>query len=171
MTAVALSLGPARARTAAPAVAADVDYDVATELTAVASAVPIFLDDPNGAALIVTGVPPAALALRAGGRWLLSASFDEKLLGSVVPSSATARLPLSLSKLSIGASLLNVTLHAKDGLVWAHTSAVVTLAQPKVGLAAVTLDRDAGRGLFVGERGKALPFVPFGAYVLPANQS
>lgn len=160
---VALILDPAAANAAAPA--EDHGHPV---LTAVASAVPFFSDNSDGA-LIVTGVPPAAFGLRAG-EWLLSASCDGTSVGSVIPSSATARLPLSLSELRTGASLLNVTL-AKGGLVWAQTSAVITLAPPKVGLAAVALDLDAGRGLFVGERGKALPFVPFGAYVLRANQS
>jgi len=145
---------------AAHAVAPTVGHGHSTVLTAVASAVPFFSDD-SGGALIVTGVPPAAFPLRAGN-WLLSASCDGKLLGSVVPSSATVRLSLNLYGLNPGASQLDVVL-TKDGVAWAQTRAVITLAPPKAGLAAVALDHDAGRGLFVGERGKALPFVPFGA--------
>ena len=130
-------------------------------MTAVASAVPFFSDDSRRRA--DRDWCPRPLHFLRAGKWLLSASWDGKLLGSVVPSSATVRLSLNLYELNPGASQLDVVL-TKDGVAWAQTRAVITLAPPKAGLAAVALDHDAGRGLFVGgERGKALPFVPFGA--------
>ena len=133
------------------------------QLTAVATAVPFFVANQHrGGELMVTGLP----ADRAG-RWLLRAEHGGQLLGSavaVLPNGAAVRLPIDLSSLSLGASVVFVSLWESDShALTSHCTSVVTLAPPKSGPATVTLDRRSARGLLVGERESALPFVPFGA--------